>query len=175
MPYQEACEEASMLTIANYYQVISLNNSNEVNGELLLLINWEEENGYAIDINAAEVAEILKNKFNLNSRLEKEVTVDRIKYELAQGHPIIVPTAGRLLENPYFKNPGPIYHMLVIRGYDNKNFITNDVGTNTKGEAFKYRYENLLSSIHDWQSDLAVDGMTEEEMALGQKVMIVIE
>ena len=39
--------------------------------------------------------------------------------------------------------------MLVIKGYDEQNFITHDVGTK-KGENFKYRYDVLIDNIHDF-------------------------
>jgi len=173
-PYDEACEEASMLSVAGYLNKSPLD-FGKINDELLALMDWEEKNGYRIDVDAEEVVKILKNYFNLESRLETEVTIDRIKYELAQGNPIIIPTSGRTLGNPYFKVPGPIYHMLVIRGYDSKNFITNDVCTNTKGEAYKYRYQVIIDSIHDWDHAMMADNiMTDAEMVQGKKVMIVI-
>ena len=173
MPYQEACEEASMLSVAKYFKGGDIDNLS-INTELLKLINWEEENGYKIDVDAAETVQILQNYFGLKSQLTEIVTVDIIKYELAQGHLIIIPTAGRMLKNPYFTGAGPIYHMLVIRGYDSNDFITNDVGTNTKGEKFKYKYQTIIDSIHDWNHSLAEEGMTDEEMAMGRKVMIVV-
>lgn len=173
-PYNEACEEASMLSAAKYFNRDAKVDSQTINQELLALIAWEEDNGYKVDVNAREVVEILDKYFNLTAHLEKEVTTDRIKYELAQGNLIIAPIAGRLLGNPYFRIPGPIYHMLVIRGYDSKSFITNEVGTNTKGEAYKYSYQTILNSVHDWNHELADDEMTDEEMALGEKVMVVV-
>lgn len=173
MPYQEACEEASMLSAAKHFNRTAVDRQT-INDELLALIKWEAENGYGVDLDAAETVEVLQSYFGLTAKLETDVSVDRIKYELANGRLLIVPTAGRMLGNPYFSGEGPIYHMLVIRGYDEKNFITNDVGTNTKGEKFRYTYRTLLDSIHDWNHDLAADGLTEEEMRGGRKVMIVV-
>ena len=86
---------------------------------------------------------------------------------------IIIPAAGRLLGNPYFQTPGPIYHMLVIRGYNATEFITNDPGTK-RGDGFKYKYQTLINAIHDWDHQRAEGGMTDEEMAQGNKVMIVV-
>jgi len=77
------------------------------------------------------------------------------------------------LNNPNFKQPGPIYHMLVIKGYNSWEFITNDPGTR-KGNSFKYPYSTLINAVHDWNHDLAVGGMTEAEMAQGAKVMIAV-
>ena len=37
----------------------------------------------------------------------------QIKEFLMAGKLVIVPAAGRQLGNPYYKAPGPVYHMLV--------------------------------------------------------------
>ncbi len=66
--------------------------------------------------------------------------------ELKNGRVIIAPMNGQALKNPNFTAPGPINHMLLIRGYDpiKKTFITNDPGTRN-GELYEYE-ENLLYS-----------------------------
>lgn len=81
--------------------------------------------------------------------------MEDIKKELAKGNPVIVPTAGRLLSNPYFTPPGPLYHMLLIKGYSTTSttteFITHDPGT-IRGANFVYSYQTLETSIHDLES-----------------------
>src|SRR3989339_966302 len=89
MPYQEACEEASMISVAKFYDH-SPTDSNTIDQNILALMDWEEKNGYKIDASASEVVGILQKYFKLNARLATEVTADRIKYELSQGNPIIV-------------------------------------------------------------------------------------
>jgi len=74
-----------------------------------------------------------------------------------------VPAAGRELGNPNFTDPGPLYHMLVVRGYTENNFITNDVGTR-KGENYQYKYDVLMNAIHDWNGG---------DVNNGQRVVIV--
>lgn len=171
-PFKEACEEASMIMVDKYFKGEPLN-ENIMEEEILLLISWQEKQGYQLDATAREVVDILNSYFGLTARVENQVTVDRIKYELNQGNLIIVPAAGRELDNPNFQVPGPIYHMLVIKGYDNSKFITNDPGTR-KGNGFRYQYDNLLKAIHDWDHDLAKDGMTEAEINSTPKVMVVV-
>ena len=39
--------------------------------------------------------------------------------------------------------------MLVIIGYDDTHFITQDVGT-SMGEQYRYEKHLLLNAIHDW-------------------------
>jgi len=80
-----------------------------------------------------------------------------IKKEIAAGHPVIVPAAGKVLPNPNFTNGGPNYHMLLIIGYDQTDFITNDPGTRN-GKNFRYTYDGLINAIHDWNPNNILDG-----------------
>ena len=170
--HEEACEEASIIMVNKYFVHESLNET-IMETEIQKLIGWEGDNGYSVDLTAQEATDILNNHFGLKAQLSTEVTPDKIKYELAQENLIIVPAAGRLLGNPNFKVPGPIYHMLVIKGYSDSEFITNDPGTR-KGNSFKYKYDQLINAVHDWNPQLAEGGMTDDEMAMGRKVMIVV-
>lgn len=140
---------------------------------IISLAKWEEKNGYRIDVTAEETVAILRDYFSLNAVVSTEVTFDRIKAELDQGRIIIIPAAGRELGNPYFQTPGPIYHMLVIRGYENNKIITNDPGTK-RGERYLYDPAKLIRAIHDWDHTLAIDGMTDAEINSTRKVMIIV-
>jgi len=170
--HEEACEEAAMIIAVKYFKQEILTPHIMEQG-LLNLIDWEQANNYPVDLTATEAKDILVNYFKLKAELVTEVTVDRIKKELTDSKLIIIPAAGRLLGNPYFQTPGPIYHMLVIRGYNATEFITNDPGTK-RGDGFKYKYQTLINAIHDWDHQRAEGGMTDEEMAQGNKVMIVV-
>lgn len=171
--HEEACEEASIIMAYKYFIHESLNET-IMETEIQKLVSWEESKGYSVDLTAQEIADVLTNHFGLKSRLSFEITADRIKYELSQGNLVIVPVAGREVGNPNFKQPGPIYHVLVIKGYNSTDFITNDPGTR-KGNSFTYKYSQLINAVHDWNPQLAEGGMTDAEMNLGRKVMIVVE
>jgi len=170
--HKEACEEASIIMVVKYFNDEPLTAHTMEQG-IISLATWERENGYQVDINASEAVDIIKNHFNLKADLITDVTVDNIIRELKNGNLIIIPAAGRQLNNPYFQTPGPIYHMLVIKGYDQdkREFITNDVGTK-RGEGFRYGYQALIDAIHDWDHVLALGGMTDDEMEQGRKVII---
>ncbi len=170
--HQEACEEASMIMVFKYFNNESLN-AHIMEQGILNLIKWEENNGYKVDVTAEETVKIIQDYFGLNGELMMPVTIEKIKKELAAGKLIIVPVAGRELGNPYFTAPGPIYHMLVVKGYDDKTgeFITNDPGTK-RGKDYRYQYQILINAIADWDHQLAEDGMTDEEIVQGRKVII---
>lgn len=161
--HKEACEEAAMIAAVKYLKNEDLNKQIMEN-EILALVKWEKENGYKIDLTAFESVEILKNYFNIDAQAVREVAVERIKQELALGNLVITPHAGRELGNPYYRQPGPRYHFLVIRGWDKDEFITNDVGTK-RGEGYKYKYDTITETMHDWN-----DGQVEA----GERIMIVI-
>jgi hypothetical protein len=168
----EACEEASMIMVSAYFNQQSLTQHGSEQA-ILNLVNWQTSNDYAVDLTAEETKEVLADYFDIEAELVYQVTVDRIKTELNKGALVIVPAAGRQLGNPYFTPPGPIYHMLVIRGYNETQFITNDPGTR-RGQGYVYEYQTLLNAVHNWNHQRAEGGMTDSEMAQGEKVMLVI-
>lgn len=148
LPYQEACEEASLIMAYKYFANERLDKQ-IMDNEIKKLVDWQmEQYGYYTDTNLEEVKYIAEQYFGLDVEISNRVEVDYFKELISQGYLIIIPASGRDLDNPNFTSPGPIFHMLVVRGYDRNEFITNDPGTRN-GLKFKYKYKNLLSSIHD--------------------------
>ena len=84
---------------------------------------------------------------------------------------MVAPFAGRTLGNPFFTGLGPVYHNLVIRGYDNDRFITNDVGTR-HGQNFIYDSNVLMTALHDWHEAAATD---PDGILLGAKKVLVVK
>jgi len=166
MPYQEACEEASLI-MAYYYFAEKTLNRPIANEEILKLVKWEEDNlGYYKDTTLAETARIAEEYFNLEVEISENVTVDNLKTQVYQGNLVILPFAGQMLVNPYFSGDGPLFHMAVVKGWDSQNFIMNDPGLLRLGENFKYSYKNLLESVHDWNGG---------DVLNGEKVMLVVK
>lgn len=151
-PYQEACEETSII-IANEFLK---NNASEdldknfVDSEIKNMVDWENNNwGGHFDLDAEKTIDLFKNYYGVTNLEQKKISsIDDIKRILSQDDIIIAPTYGQILNNPHFTPPGPVYHMLVIKGYDGENFITNDPGI-WQGKNFTYNFENLYSSICD--------------------------
>lgn len=168
--HNEACEEASVLMVRRYFDGERGGKIDpaDADREIYKIVEWEKTNlGKYLDTNAEETAKILTEKYGRKVRMSTIVTVNAIKKEIANDHLVIVPAAGRQLPNPYFRQPGPAYHMLVIVGYNDKEFITNDPGTR-RGEGFRYKHADLLNAVHDWTGDKAT-------ITSGRKVMIVVE
>lgn len=156
--HENACEEASLLIVKYWLDHRNNISKTEANNDIKAIVTYEEKNGYQTSIALKELNEIAKDYLNLsNGEIKSNITIENIKRELASNHPVIVGAAGKVLENPNFRNGGPNYHMLVITGYDTNGFIANDPGTR-KGKDFRYTFENLFESIHDWSPDNILNG-----------------
>ncbi len=166
LPYQEACEEASMVMVGEYFKgnKIPRLEATYADQEILKLVEWQKQNrGFYEDTTAEEVVSILKDYYQLVSKVVP-YNSEIIKQEILAGHPVILPVAGRLLDNPYFRRPGPLYHMLVVKGFEGEEFITNDPGTK-RGENFRYHYSVFDKAVHDWNGG---------EVEKGEQIMIVV-
>ena len=153
--HQETCEEASLMMVHAFRTERSLGTLQTIDDELKALVAWQTARGYEYDVTLAELSRIARDYYSMNTgRIITNPTITDIQSEIAAGRPVIVPAAGRLLENPNFTRGGPSYHMLVVRGYDANGFITNDPGTR-RGEKFRYSYKNLMDSIRDWTGSKA--------------------
>lgn len=163
--HEQTCEEASAaMTDAFFDQRKFTPQSAEE--ELQKVVAWEQAIfGHFEDTTAAETVRLIRDYYGRHAEVSTEVTVVRIKKEIAAGRLAILPAYGKGL-NPFFTNGGPEYHMLVVKGYTATRFITNDPGTR-HGADFPYAFDKLLSAVHDW------DPATET--ASGPKVMIIVE
>jgi hypothetical protein len=152
MPWQEACEEASIILAADFMQGKELT-KDSFRAEILSLVDWENENfGDYRHITIEQTATMLEKYFGFTDySILHDPSAEDFKRALADGAIIVAPFAGKLLGNPFYSGDGPNYHMMVIKGYDGKNFITNDVGTR-RGHNFIFKYDRLMSSLHDWNS-----------------------
>lgn len=173
LPYQEACEEASILMAVRYAFGNPILSPEDADAAIRELVTTNTEVlGYPIDQTAEQVRDLLFNvEEKLVVRLLQNPKVEDLKRELSSGNVIIVPAAGRKLRNPFFRAPGPIYHMLVLRGYTSDGyFITNDPGTR-RGEGYLYPFERIMEAMHDWPVPEAIEGDIEP----GGKVVIIVE
>lgn len=163
-PFDHACEEGVILMIHYYFQNKSIDPI-EAAQEIRDIIDFETKTyGFHEDTSAEHTAQLIRDYYGYKAKVDYDISLKDIKKELVQGNPVIVPTAGRLLSNPHFTPPGPIYHMLLIKGYNSTEFIVNDPGT-WRGANFTYSYQVLEKAIHDWN-----EGNVEH----GRKAMIVI-
>jgi len=148
--HKDACEEANIIMVNAWAKGISPLSLVYVEAEIQKLVKWQNDNfGYFESTTARQIAKMAKEFYGLDSRLIKNPTVEELKNELKRGNVIVMGMAGRELGNPHFTPPGPIYHMLLIKGFDETGFITNDPGTK-HGKDYHYLFSTLISSGRDW-------------------------
>ncbi len=154
LPYQEACEEASAYMVSMYFQGESsgLISADVADAAILELVQFEEDYfGYYLDTTAEETAQFIDLFYGLGAYVVEDPSVEDIKVQIAAGRPVIVPAAGRELGNPFFSGEGPLYHMLVIKGYADGIFIVNDPGT-YRGENYVYSIDAIMNAMGDWNN-----------------------
>lgn len=178
--HNDACEEAA-LVMAEHWANGHLLNATIADKEILDAVAWEAKTwGKQYELTAARMMTLGKEFFGLkNVKVLMEPTIDDIKSELSQSNLVLVPVAGRLLGNPYYRRPGPIYHILVIKGYNEQEFITNDAGTR-RGEGYRYSYQTLFNAAHDWPypaPDFGINiakDIQAQKILVGQRAMVII-
>ncbi|MDO8667671.1 MAG: C39 family peptidase [bacterium] len=167
--HNEACEEASAI-MANAYLTGDRNAvipATRVEKEISDLTVWQDKNlGYHLDSTTEETARMIEGFYGLQAKVFNDYTLADIKRELNLQHVVILPVNGRVIGNPNYKQPGPIYHMLVIRGYTETKLITNDSGTRL-GQNYSYAFKTLYSAGADW--DHKTDTIDQSK-----KLMIVV-
>ncbi|MBI4023029.1 C39 family peptidase [Candidatus Berkelbacteria bacterium] len=164
--HEEYCEEASALMVGRYFQGRSIGTIDEADAAMRELEQWQLEHlGYFESTTAAETKQMIEDVYHVSVSTVHEVTSESIKRALADGQLVILPAAGRELGNPYFQRPGPVYHMLVVKGYTaDGQFITNDPGTR-RGADFIYPADRLLDAVGDYNHG---------DPASGEQVMLVV-
>ncbi|PLX25626.1 hypothetical protein C0580_01925 [Candidatus Parcubacteria bacterium] len=177
LPYLEACEETSALLVDSFYRGTELD-TETVKQEIVKMVEWEDKRfGHNLDTTAQETAILLEEYFAYE-RVEViyDFSIEALKKHLAMDRPVIVPVAGRLLNNPFYKAPGPVYHTLVVKGFTKDgDFITNDVGTR-RGHNYVYKADIFYDAIHDGPENVNEldDETLEKEILSGRKAMIIV-
>lgn len=165
--HEEACEETSVIMLEYFSEGKGLDKE-ETEKEIMKMIDFEiEKYGDYRDTDAERTARLASDFYGLDLKIIYDFNLEYIKRYLAKGRPIIVPAAGRMLGNPFFTPPGPLYHNLVLIGYGDGEIVTNDPGTR-RGEGYSYDEDILFEAIHDFPGN-------KEDIANGRKAMLVLE
>jgi hypothetical protein len=148
-PFDEACEEAATVMLDNYYK--GNNYIANPKQEILDIVEIENEIfGFNKDTNAHQITHIINNYFAFEADTKRDPSLIAIKNEIDNNQPVLVPVYGRGLDNPNFRDPGPIYHVVILKGYDDntQQFITNEPGT-IHGHDWHYGYSEMMDAVHD--------------------------
>lgn len=165
--HEETCEEISLILVDYYLRGLAITPS-KAEEEIQKFLAWQHaQPSYADDTDMETTASFARAYFGRKATVTHSPSILDIEHALLAGHPVIVPTAGRILDNPFYSGLGPWYHMVVIVGFDEDNFIVHDVGTR-RGERYSYNKSHLFESIHDWTG-------VKENISQGGKAMLVLE
>lgn len=170
-PWQDACEEAALLTVDYFYKK-QKPDLNTIKSDILKMIDFEDTQNFTHDMNLDQMSLVVQKYLGYQSKIINDPTVEELKKYLNQNIPIVVPANGKTLyqENKHFSSGGPYYHNLTILGYDDhkQQFIVHDVGTKS-GAYFKYSYSLLMESIHDFPRS-----GQKEDINLGDKKVLLL-
>lgn len=159
--HEDACEEASLYMVHAFYQGIAEGRiaPKIAEAEIQKVIAHEMKTfGFFEDTDADQNARIARELYGYEkTNVIVDPSIDDIKRQIVAGRPVLVPAAGQLLGNPFYNPPGPVYHMLVIRGFTKTDFITNDSGTR-RGEGYQYPFETVMNAMHDWNNGDVLNG-----------------
>jgi len=168
---QDACEETSVIMGLHWALGSELTAEKALQEIHALSAYAEKEFGTYHDSSIGDTNKFFSDFYSYaNTTVYYDISIDDIKAVLRSGNIVIVPVDGRLLGNPHFTPPGPIHHMLVIKGFDEagKYFITNEPGTRY-GESYRYSYTVMQKAIRDYPTG------KYEPLQTVQKAMLVVK
>ncbi|RJO61566.1 hypothetical protein C4544_02425 [candidate division WS5 bacterium] len=149
--HEESCEEAAALMYHYFLEgqytfggstVIPPQKAND---EMIAMKNWQVKNyGVEPDLSIEKLGLFMQQYYGYNYNTFKNITRDDIKREVSAGNPVLVPVMTHSLKNPMYGRENT-YHILVIKGYNAQNVITNDAGV--RGENQEYSWDILFGAI----------------------------
>lgn len=156
LPWQETCEEAALVMAKNYFEETPLSLAS-AKAQMTYLIDHQTDSlGISYhDTDMPTTAMLGEQVYGLTAKIIENPDVELIIENLKLGYPIVVPTVGQQLGNPYFTPPGPPYHVILLIGFDEatREFIAHDPGTRF-GEQFRYSYDTVIEANHDWNGSI---------------------
>lgn len=128
-PWQNACEETSIVIVDSFYNNNSMDLETSKREILKILAIKEKEFGPSLDENAEKIVYLINNFLNWEAWVIENPTIEQIKEQVDKKNPVILPVDGRKLSNRYFNVSG--YHVFVISGYDDDKqvLIAQEPGT----------------------------------------------
>lgn len=152
-PFQDACEEATIIMAEAFYYPRTLSQI-YVRDRITLFSNYEmKQFGFYKDTSAAYTARLTNELSKIWGHVVENPSVDDVKAQIDSGHPVMYMAYAPALHNPRYSGGHNPYHVLLIIGYDDEHqqFITNDPGTRI-GKGYRYSYTTIINANHDYMS-----------------------
>ncbi len=163
---EESCEEAASYMVDAYYRGEQTISQDEAVKALDGIVAYEMKTfGFFKDTSATTTASFISGYLGYQDVRIVPFNVTDMKRAVVNGYPVILPTAGKLLQNANFHNGGPLFHMVVVKGFttDGK-IVTNDPGTRN-GKDYLYTVDILRTAVHDWNNG---------DVTNGKQVMLIV-
>ncbi len=179
-PWNNSCEEASMSMLDEFYfgnhdKTVAKTKEKQ---SILYYVNIENQVfGYNGNTNAAEITKII-NEYSkyFAATIKTNPTLEDIKNELRNNHPVIALLYGYNLNNPriLFSRTGSYYHTFVIKGFDDatNEFIVNDNGDFTKGLDLRYSYDTIMGALRDYDHKTAKTVQPPTAVFTSQRMLV---
>lgn len=150
---EDGCEEAGAVMAVAWARGETLTPA-IAEREIIAISDYEQEQyGQYHDTSIKDTIErIFKGYLHYdNVEARYEITKKDIIEQLQRDNLVVVLANGQKLHNPYYVQPGPLHHVVVVKGYDRsaREFITNDPGTR-RGEGYRYQEDVLIDAVYDY-------------------------
>ncbi len=154
-PWKNACEEASIAMVEYFYQGKTSVTIKEAEAFMTMLFQKQNAKyGDNVNSDGVQFKYLIDNFTSFKSEIFRNPTIEQIKKELDEEHPVISLHYGFALKNPNipFLPSGTSYHAMVIIGYDDatREFIVNDDGDPKAGAGHRYGYDLFMNSLHEY-------------------------
>lgn len=154
-PWNNACEEASIIMTEGYYfGYETMSKAVAIKNMTPLFKIQDKIFGSNADTDAKRTAKLINDYTDATASIKDKPTIEEIKNELDEGRPVIALLNMKNIVNKFhrFRAGGSYYHVLVIIGYDEttKEFITNDNGNATTGAGYRFKYQDIMKNLHDF-------------------------
>ncbi len=157
LPWSDYAEEACVYMALKAFSGEALPARNVVAEDLRNIGKWEKEAfGSSKLTDAAQTLKIIQDYGqHSNASLSYEISEKALKAALDDGALLILPVNGQIVDNPYYGDPAPEHHMILVYAYTETGFLTNDPGT-MRGAATEYSIQKILDSIQDLNGERVV-------------------
>lgn len=163
-PWKNACEEASVAMVDQFYQGIHKIDKQASKKIMWPLFVYQDSIwGTNADSNASRTVKIIEANLDFDATIKRNPTLEEIKAELRAGRPVISFHYAKYLNNPghRFRVNGSYFHVMALSGFDEakKQFIVEDPGAEN-GLDYRYSYDTIMNTLADFNhTTKKVDGL----------------
>lgn len=154
-PWNNACEEASMIMAESYYFGNETMDKKTAVKYMTPLFNIENKIfGGNADTDSVRTAKLLNDYLSVSAIIKINPTLEEIKDELRHDKPVVTFHYAKNLKNPNhrWRAGGSYYHVMLLVGFDDNtsDFFVHDSGDDKTGEYYRYSYDAIMSTLHDF-------------------------